>query len=912
MQTRNQPWPQPTMALAPRGGFRYAQGGIVLIKLPYLFLLALVTLPAMAQDQAEHFELKIRPILANRCYGCHSTAPLGGLAMNSRNGLLKGGKTGPAVVPGKPEESLLLEAITHANPKMKMPLGAAKIPDAEIALLTDWVKAGAFWPESKTPSAPAGKAYVITQAQRNFWAFRPITNPPAPAVQNTAWPKTQLDHFVLSQLESKQLRPNAPAQRRDLIRRVSLDLTGLPPTYAETEAFVNDKSPDAYPKLIDRLLASPHYGERWARYWLDVARYADDRLDSDVDLPYPNSFRYRNWVIQAFNHDMPYDRFVKAQIAGDQLDPKDPSLAIGLGFYGLSPELTDDRVDVTTRGFLALTGACAQCHDHKFDPIPTKDYYALQGVFSSTKRAEFELAPVAEVKAYKAQAARIDDVKRRIESFLHTQAMQIAEVLASESPRYIRAARKVVTGSAAKQVAESDNLDQITLERWVKYLKTGPKDNKYLHGWQDESFNLSQFRQEALKVLIERKQVDEKNLSNKASNDPSSRSETAALPTERFFLWRDLFFSDFYGREFKQEEDGILYYGPNRGYLTSDGTVERLFEGYNKRYLADLRAELRDLQSALPPQYAFAHAIKDNATPINEKIQIGGQPEKLGEEAPRAFLSILSEGEPKPFTKGSGRLELAEAIASPSNPLTARVIVNRIWSHHFGEGLVRTVSNFGLMGDRPSNPALLDHLSTYLIENQWSLKKLHRQILLSATYQLSADNNPTNFAVDPDNRLLWRANRQRLDAESMRDTLLAVSGELDPSSGANPVALEKSDNKRRSVYGFISRRKLDGTLALFDFPNPNLSAEKRIVTATPLQQLFFLNSDFLTQRAQALVSRLPDSTPEARIRQAYRLLYTRDPNPEELALGQQYVSDPRNWTSYAQVLLSSNELLFVN
>ena len=708
---------------------------------------------------------------------------------------------------------------------------------------------------------------------------------------------------MLRQLEAKNLKPNAPATKRDLIRRAYLDLIGLPPSYAETEAFVNDSTADAYSKLVDRLLASPQYGERWGRYWLDVARYADDRLDSDVELPYPNSFRYRDWVIDAFNKDMPYDRFVKEQIGGD---------GIGLGFYGLSPELTDDKVDVTTRGFLGLTGACAQCHNHKFDPIPTKDYYALQGIFSSTKRAQLELAPADEVKRYKDQEKKVNDVRARIEQFLHEQADEMAQMLASESPRYIRACRKL-TADNAKQIAADDRLDLETLLRWAKYLKTGPEDNKLLHGWRDESFDLTKFRQEALSVLNERKIVDEKNARNSASNEAGTKGETSALPPDRYYLWRDLYFNDFYGREFKQEEDGILWYGPNRGFLTSDGTVDRFLEGRWKTYLSDMRAELKDLTAALPPQYAFAHVIKDLPTPRNEHVQINGVPENLGEEAPRAFLSILSKGDPVPFKDGSGRRELAAAIADPQNPLTARVMVNRIWQHHFGDGLVRTVSNFGRMGETPSNPELLDYLATSFTDNGWSMKKLHREIMLSATYQLSSDNNAANFAVDPDNRLLWRANRQRLDAEAMRDELLSVSGELDPSAGSAPAMLSDEKNHKRSIYGFVSRRKLDGTLALFDFPNPNLTAEKRISTATPLQQLFFLNSAFVEARANALAKRIGPGSPEEQIRKAYRAVFARNPKPEEIKIGKEFLqSKPDAVRPYAQVLLSSNELLFVN
>jgi hypothetical protein len=880
-----------------------------------LALFALSPLLGGTPESDEFFELKIRPILANRCYSCHSTTAMGALAVNSRDALLKGGKSGPAIIPGNPDASLLIQAVMQTVPSMKMPMGQGKIPDSEIALLSSWVKAGAEWPSSsKNTPPPAKSTYVITAEDRAFWSFKPVVKPTVPSGDGSA-----IDRFVDQHLEAKHLKANARATRSDLVRRAYLDLTGLPPTYEETQAFVHDQSPEAFTKVVDRLLASPHYGERWGRYWLDVGRYADDRLDSDVELPYPNSFRYRDWVINAFNRDMPYNTFVKAQIAGDLIDKGDrkpDALAVGLGFYGLSPELTDDRVDVTTRGFLALTGACAQCHDHKFDPIPTKDYYALQGVFTSTKRTQYELAPADEVKRYKDQAKRIDDVKSRIEDYLHHQADELAEMLASESPRYIRAVRKVVGNSPADaaKVAEVDHLDRETLERWVKYLKTGPIDNKYLKGWKDESFDLSKFRHEALLVLKERKEVDAKNQANQATNAPESTAATAALPPDRFYLWRDLFFNDFYGREFKQEEDGILWYGPNRGYLSSDGTIERFLDGRWKAYLGEMRAELKELTAALPPQYAFAHTIEDLPQAKNEKIQIGGQPDRLGEEAPRAFLSILSKGEPVPFKDGSGRRELAEAIADPSNPLTARVIVNRIWQHHFGDGLVRTVSNFGAMGETPSNTELLDYLAATFVEDGWSMKKLHRAIMLSDTYQRSSDYSAANFAIDPENRLLWRANRQRLDAEAMRDTLLQVTGELDPAVGGKPASLGVEANHRRSVYGFVSRRKLDGTLALFDFPNPNLSAEKRVATATPLQQLFFLNSEFLKARATALTSRIDPALPtEARVRKAYQIVFGREPSKEELALGVIFVTNKGDgWLPYAQVLLSSNELLFMN
>jgi len=872
------------------------------------FLLAALAVPLLAADPAEFFENKVRPLLANRCYSCHALTPQSGLAVNSRAALLKGGTRGPALVPGKPEASLLLSAVRHADPKLLMPFNQPKLTETEIADLSTWIQAGAPWPEAViSKSQPADAPYVITAEQRNYWAFTPLAKPE---------PGASIDKLVQSRLAAKGLTQNAPAAKRDLLRRAYFDLTGLPPSAAAVDAFLADKSPNAFAKVVDQLLASPRYGERWGRYWLDIARYADDKLSNDVFDPYPNSFRYRNWVVDAINRDMPYDLFVKAQIAGDLLPKHEqhPDLAVGLGFYGLSPELVDDRVDATTRGFLALTAACAQCHDHKFDPIPTRDYYALQGVFSSTKRSELPLAPAAEVAEYKRKEAKVKELETRIQDFLHDQATSMAKILTMQSPQYIAAARRVLVGAnpiAVEAAAAADHLDLGVLKNWVRYLKSGPEDNQYLKGWQSQSFDANAFRDHAFRVLAERDRVDQENLVRKANSKGAKNVDgyvTVSLKTEDFFLWRDLYFSDFYGKEFKQEEDGILYFGPNRGYLTSDGTIERFLTGPWAGHLAALRAELKERKAALPEQYAYAHVIQDLPNPKNQKIQINGQPDNLGPEVPRGFLSILSE---KPFTSGSGRLELANAMVTPDNPLTPRVMVNRVWAHHFGEGIVPTVSNFGRMGGKPSNPELLDYLSSSFVSNGWSLKKLHREIMLSATYQLSAENSAAGTENDPANRLLWRANRQRLDAESLRDALLAASNELDLTPGAQPADLAANETRKRTIYGLVSRRKLDGTLALFDFPNPNATGEQRTVTATALQQLFFLNSDFVDARSRKLAA---DSASAAdRVAFLYRAVLSRDPDAQERALSLEFTKSAKDgWTQFAKALLSSNEFLFVN
>ncbi|MEO7653021.1 MAG: DUF1549 domain-containing protein, partial [Bryobacteraceae bacterium] len=363
---------------------------------------------ATPADKSELFEMRVRPVLAKYCYACHTSSGMGGLQLDNREKLMKGGKSGPAIVPGDPDKSLLVQAVAQTHERLKMP-PQGKLADTEIAALRAWVKDGAAWPESVAASKNASAEYVITPEQRAFWSFQPVRKPEPPTVKDKSWAKSPIDRFILARLESESLKPVAPASKRDLIRRATLDLIGLPPTTEEVSTFVHDASPDAFSKVVDRLLASPHYGERWGRYWLDVARYSDDKLNSTKEEPFPNSFRFRDWAIRAFNDDMPYDMFVKAQLAGDLLPATDrEKYAPGLGFYGMSPEFQDDRVDATTRAFLGLTVACAQCHDHKFDPIPTKDYYSLLGVFRGTQYRELPLAPEDVVSSFNEQKKKME------------------------------------------------------------------------------------------------------------------------------------------------------------------------------------------------------------------------------------------------------------------------------------------------------------------------------------------------------------------------------------------------------------------------------------------------------------------------------------------------------------------------
>jgi mono/diheme cytochrome c family protein len=882
-------------------------------KLTVALLLPVFLALGAEEEQREFFEMKVRPLLARECLACHGPSKMGGLVMDSREALLKGGNSGPAVVPERPGESLLVEAVRHTHARLKMP-PAGKLAPRDIEILEEWIRSGAYWPPSGgAPGKDQGAGYAITPEQRSFWSFQPIRKPAPPPVRNTQWPASAIDRFVLAKLEENGLQPGRPADRRTLIRRAYYDLIGLPPTMEEVEAFVNDRSPEAFARVVDRLLASPHYGERWGRYWLDVARYSDDRLNSTQDDPYPNAYRYRDWVIQAFNEDMPYNVFLKAQIAGDVMDAADKERYIaGLGLFALSPEFQDDRVDALSRGMLGLTVACAQCHDHKFDPIPTQDYYSLLGVFRNTRLGEYPLAPPEVVNQYKQRQQDVKDQEKRVKEYMDSQANQLAEILAGQTAAYLAAARPLAraeTGPPREQierVASEASLDAETLERWIDYLRTEPKEHPYLDNWRADSFDAQAFGAKLLATLEKKKEIDRENLIRLGGKDDNRTIrvvEVLSLERDAYFLWRDFFNPTRAGKR----ESGVLYYAGEK--------LDRFLSGPWKAHLDALRAELRRREQMVPEQYPFYQIIVDVEQPKDIQIEIRGDQNNLGEVAPRRFLQILCQGEPKRFTRGSGRLELAEAVASESNPLTARVMANRIWLHHFGRGIVNTPGNFGQLGERPTHPELLDWLAARFMELGWSMKKLHREIMLSKVYQLSASRIAKNEAVDPDNKLFWRANRRRLDVEPLRDTLLAVTGELDRTVGGPPLKITEGNNRRRTVYCFVSRRKLDGTLALFDFPNPVSLSEQRIHTATPLQQLFFLNSEFIEQRAAALAERLQRMAADetGRIRAAYRSLYQRAPSVDEIHAGLSYLKSPYgSWPRYAQALLSSNELLFVN
>jgi uncharacterized protein DUF1553/uncharacterized protein DUF1549/cytochrome c len=740
-----------------------------------LFAAAAARAAEPTKQQLDFFESKVRPVLADKCYKCHSAElnkSKGGLTLDTAEATLKGGEDGPIIVPGDPAKSMLIKAISYADPDLAMPpqKEGGKLKDAEIAALTEWVKMGAPDPRS------GPKKYAT--AGRSHWAFQPVKKAEVPQVKNTGWVANPIDAFVLAKLEAGSMQPSPSAERAALMRRAYFDIIGIPPTPEEVYAFINDKSPNAWEKVIDRLLASPQYGERWGRHWLDTARYSDTKgeVKKRKDDPYyPFAWTYRDWVIKAFNTDMPYDRFILEQLAADKL-PEETSdkshlaalgfLTVGQYFMGRKDDIIDDRIDVVGKGFLGLTVACARCHDHKFDPIPQADYYSLHGVFASCiEPKEFPIIAMpkdqGQYQDYLAKAAAIDEQMDKTEDKL-------------------------------KNMRKGGG----------KFAKAKP------------------------------------------GGSPEAPAATPANPLAK-----------------KKQTKAI-----------------------QKEILQD-KIEMAKLDMTHPGAPARAMVLEDAPRPHDSPIYLRGEAQNKGDIVPRQFLAALTQGERKPFTDGSGRLELAKAIATKDNPLTARVMINRIWMHHFGAGFVPTPDDLGNMSDPPSHPELLDWLASYFTENGWSMKKVHKLILMSNTWQQSSANNPAYAQIDPANRLLWRANVRRLEFEALRDSILAIGDQLDWTMYGRPAKLEKEPySTRRTVYGYIDRQNLADVLAHFDFANPDMTNSKRNETTVPTQSLFLMNNPMVVETAKKVVAqprftKLP--TDAQRMNYLFWLIYQRPPSPQE-------------------------------
>jgi hypothetical protein len=817
--------------------------------LAFIALLSTVAPGQAGQDanaRLEFFERKIRPLLVGNCYNCHSanTNSQGGLRVDDRNGLLVGGGRGPAVVPGQPEKSLLLQAVGHTHKKLKMP-PKTRLSAADVADLTQWIKDGAAWPADKLPASVGKSRAKYAQLRKQHWAWQPLRPVNVPPVADSSWPRGDVDRFVLAGLAAKGLTPVQDVDRLTLIRRVTFDLTGLPPTPEAMAAFAADRAPDAFAKVVDRLLASPAYGERWGRHWLDLARYAESTGPSR-NIPYPHAWRYRDYVIDAFNRDKPYDQFLREQIAGDLLPAASPAQRdqqlIATGFLALGVrdvnqrfkvrfvmDNIDEQIDTMSRAVLALTASCARCHDHKFDPIPTTDYYALAGIFGSSD--------LCAGLRNKMGGGGLD--------YYDTAMLLTLAAAARPNPR------------TAEQIA-------------------------------------------AAKAAFEK-----------------ARAEFQAI------------------------------------FGTPEGKAKAP-DGRPKQMIARLKMEARqkELVALTDPAVngGVALGIRDAKQVRDTAIRIRGEAEKLGPVVPRGFLSVLDIADvPRINPAQSGRLELARWLSSAKNPLTPRVMANRVWQHLFGQGLVTSVDNFGVTGDAPSHPELLDYLAARFIEDGWSIKKLMRRLVLSRAYQLSAEASPAHVAVDPANSLVWRHSPRRLDAEEIRDAMLALAGKLDrlpPKNSAarslkvmeltdkSPLAKSLNDeatrSRHRSIYLPLLRGLTPRALEVFDFAEQGMVTGSRFTTTVAPQALYLLNDPFVRQQAQALAQQLlgrSASDDAGRLDRAYRLAVGRPATAQEIERARSYIADYETavraervaptdgrtaaWASFCQALLASAEFRYI-
>jgi len=782
-----------------------------------VFVLAVTAMTAADDNKSkvasaasvEFFEKKIRPLLVNNCYTCHSaeTNSKGGLRVDDRNGLITGGGRGSALTPGDPENSLLIQAINHSG-DLKMPPNK-KLSEEEIAHLTQWVADGAVWPQEDLPTDLGQSTEEYEKLKREHWAWQPLTQPKAPEVKDSDWPRDDIDRFILAALENKNLKPVADADKVTLIRRVTFDLTGLPPTPHDVDAFVNDSTPHAFANVVDRLLASNAFGERWGRHWLDGARYGESTGGSR-NIPYPQSTRYRDYVIDSFNRDKAYSTFIKEQIAGDLLpyqsrEERDEHL-IATGFLAIGVkdvnqrfkvrfimDNIDEQIDTVGRSLLGLTVSCARCHDHKFDPIPASDYYALAGIFHST-----------------------DDC----------------------------AGVRNKMGGGGLDYYDNEMLLQIGEPK-----ELSPEDKQKI---EELKGKVAEARKEFL--------------------------ELRGTP--------------------KGEE------------LSPDGRPKRAVarQKWNR-----LQAELLALDDPAARGNA-ALGLREGKQVGNTELRIRGEAEKLGPVVERGFLDVLAyEGQPQINPAQSGRLELAQWLTSEQNPLPSRVMVNRVWKHLFGRGIVTTVDNFGVTGDTPTHPELLDSLAQRFIADGWSVKKLIRTIVLSRTYQLASESSSENVAVDPDNRFVWRHSPRRLEAEELRDATLSIAGSLDSSHPAafpvnamrvieirnnGPEAREIEakgrQNLHRSVYLPLLRGITPTSLAVFDFAEQGMVTGSRDTTTVPTQALYLLNDPFVRRQSLALAEQLlakSELTDEERINELYRLTVGRPPSPKEIERAKAYLVD---------------------
>ena len=1020
-----------------------AISNVVVVACCVALLMSAARVRSAEADGNAWFESKIRPLLVDRCYECHSEKKhKGDLRLDSKAAWQKGGESGAVITPGNPETSLLIKAVRYTDKELQMP-PKKKLAAEEIAALEQWIKMGAPDPREGTTVARG----VDMAAGRKHWAFQPVSNPPPPFLENEPGQPSELDRFILPRLRKEGLKPNREADRRTLIRRASFGLTGLPPTPAEIDEFLRDTSPDAFDKVIDRLLASSAYGERWGRHWLDVARYADTAGDG-ADYPVREAIKYRDWVISAFNADEPYDQFVREQIAGDILARNGPSdqyakrvtatgfLAIGKRYgYKPSPDFQHldfaDAIDSVGRSLLGLSLGCARCHDHKFDPITSADYYALYGIFQSStwafpggeeqkrpsqfcplvspeeaaKRDQAKTAELvrmdAEISKLRSERAALDGksfaggmdlgfegralgkapdkpwlsvgknsvIAEAQSPFTHThppgtRGVRMGSGHPTEGVRYVFA--QPLRTTAGKQMYFT--IDFRTVAPATKtgayrfYLGQGVVQSLAV----EFSVTADEFAiKDGANWQVVRKLTPGTWYSLNVALDPAKKTYSGVVGTTgdvTIFqdkalgaMWdgvADTFICDAIGHVKgdapERDLDNIGLQETPFGAIGSGPVAAPVFPPDWKDKLKALDADIaartkaREAESLKNP-YEVAYGVSEGK-PVNARIQKRGEPDKLGDEVPRRFIEILGGDTLPAGSTSSGRLELAQWLTRPSNPLIARVIVNRVWQWHFGRGLVPTPSDFGMRGEAPSHPELLDWLSSKFMESGWSIKALHRLIMQSKTYQLASDDDPANLKIDPANRWLWRFARQPLDAESVRDAMLAISGRLDRTiPGVHPFPAVETwgftihkpfyavyDSNHRSVYLMVQRNRRNPFLALFDAADPNISVAQRMPTITPSQTLFLMNSPFVHEQSESFAQKLLAVSMDdpARVRLAFETTDGRQPTNADVSDALEFLNSYRKtvgdlgiapekqaaaaWAALARVLLTRNSFLYVD
>lgn len=1062
----------------------------------------------LAAGDAEFFEKRVRPVLVTYCFECHSgETQESGLRVDSLNGMLTGGERGPAIVPGKPDESLLISAVRHSD-TLQMP-ATRKLPQPLIDDLAQWVRDGAEWPNAEPVTVaqnPAAMERMPTDEEKQFWAFQTPRRFPIPKVHDVnGWARTPVDHFILEQLESRQLLPNHVADKTTLIRRATLALTGLPPTPDEVRTFLADESPAAFESVVERLLSSPRYGERWGRHWLDVARYADSN-GLDENLAFGNAWRYRDYVIDAFNSDLPYDEFLREQLAGDLLPTSaSPDIQlrriIATGFLTLGAkmlaeddpvkmemDIIDEQIDTLGKAVLGMTIGCARCHDHKFDPISAHDYYALAGIFKSTKTmdnfgvvARWQERPLAlpDVVAERdrqraaAEAAQAEIVQRmqqesdRItnEARTHLAAYMLAADLQLRAEESLNGTTPIADNEARRSAPECLLLEaedyargnvmkdttnygvgigvlvnQGELPNFTEYdieltqaglyqfdfryaaaaarptvimidgkpIKTDAT-GQVTGSWTAES---QKWFVEAIVEVSAGKHVvrlenagpfphiDKLCIAPTISNSPTSPAvaeETPAIPLHPPIVanWvklltaqRDVADGPFVpwwklrttgsldvsldsspmtatlladpipttladlARRYQELANGedsphsaplkVLLSGSDSPFTLGD-KAESVYAEAVVTELKMLREKKAAIEAAIP---AIAEAMSvSEGSPQNLRIHLRGSHTTLGVEVPRRMPRVFAEGAAPPITDGtSGRLKLAEWLTRPSHPLTARVLVNRIWQAHFGEGLVRSPDNFGRLGEKPSHPELLDWLAIKFVDDGWSIKSLHRLILNSSVWQQTTEFNQAAAVIDPENRLLWRMNRRRLEAEAIRDSLLAIGGGLDTTMGGTLLPTENRryvtstsninvdiyEAPRRTVYLPVVRSALNDYLTAFDFGDPSSMSGQRDRTTVAPQSLFLMNSKLVASQSKNLATSLLESiaTDAGRITEAFERFYSRPPTPSEVESSLGFIASyedtlrsrgvmaeqlrPQAWQAFCRALMATNEFLYVN